>query len=381
MTYDIIVSGLGCAGFSFMYYLLSSPLKDQKILCIDSSKKDQNDRTWCYWSEDKLDIHPNQSDLVSWKSLKLEGNIQSNISLNKFSYFHIKSSDFYKEMRARIAFNSNITFVNEVIQSVEKSNSGSYIFTTKSNATFEGTTVINSIPQILSPFPEKVMKQEFVGWKIKTKSEYFDPKQMVLMDFEENTQNIPFSFFYILPYSKSEALVEYTTYTKTGVNIEEMKNTLKRYIEKKFSGDFVITFEESGAIPMSTKDFTNSDDPNWINVGTIGGCTKPSTGYTFHTIQKHSKMIVDGLSFGRNKTKLSWNRANRFRFYDNILLNIAAKWPDKLPAIFQEMFSKNSGDQVLKFLNEETRFLEEFNILRKLSFGIFIKSLWNYEKH
>ncbi|MCH7396873.1 lycopene cyclase family protein [Belliella sp. DSM 107340] len=381
MTYDIIVSGLGCAGFSFIYYLLNSPLKDKKILCIDSSKKDHNDRTWCYWSEDKLDIHPNQSDLVSWKLLKLVGNKQSNISLDRFTYFHIKSSDFYQEMKTKIASNPNIIFVNEVIQSVEKSNSGTYVFTLKNKLLFEGKTVINSISQISNPFSESIMKQEFVGWKIKTKSEFFDPKQMVLMDFEKNTQNNPFSFYYILPYSQNEALVEYTTYTKTKVSKPEMKNKLKKYIERKFTSDYDITFQESGSIPMSTKEFTSSNDPNWINVGTIGGCTKPSTGYTFHTIQKHSKMIVDGLSFGKNKTKLSWNRANRFRFYDNILLNIAAKWPDKLPAIFQEMFSKNSGDQVLKFLNEETRFLEELNILRKLSFGIFIKSLWNYEKH
>ena len=380
MTYDFIISGLGCAGFSFLYYLLDSPLNDQNVLVIDSSKKDQNDRTWCYWSPTPLDTHPNKDNPTFWNSIALTGDKNTVSSLKNLKYYHIKSSDFYHQMLEMIADKPNIKFINDEILGVNTTAEGSFELLTASLGSFSGKKVINSIPKLSGELPENVLKQIFLGWKIKTKTPVFDPKHITLMDFVPN-QSKNFSFFYILPYNEKEALVEYTLYDKLDVDQNEMVQILKAYIEKKFSADFEITFEEKGSIPMSTKAFSTSTNPNWINVGTIGGCTKPSTGYTYHTIQRHSKQLVKELVNGSKKTNLSWNRPFRFKFYDNILLNIASKWPDKLPDIFQEMFSRIPGDQVLKFLNEETNFIEEVNILRKLSFGIFIKSLLNYEQH
>ncbi|MFN3800224.1 lycopene cyclase family protein [Belliella pelovolcani] len=380
MTYDFIISGLGCAGFSFLYYLLDSPLKDQNVLVIDASKKDQNDRTWCYWSPTPLDTHPNKDNPTFWNSIALSGKKNTVSSLKNLKYYHIKSSDFYQQMLEMISDKPNIKFVNDRIVGVQTTSEGNFELLTATESVFSGKKIINSIPQLNGELPEDVLKQIFLGWKIRTKNPVFDSKQITLMDFVPN-QSDAFSFFYILPYNEREALVEYTLYDKIDIDTTEMISKLRNYIETKFSKDFDITFEEKGSIPMSTKAFSTSTNPNWINVGTIGGCTKPSTGYTYHTIQRHSKQLINELVNGCTKTNLSWNRPFRFKFYDNILLNIASRWPERLPDIFQEMFSRNPGDQVLKFLNEETNFFEELNILRKLSFGIFIKSLLNYEQH
>lgn len=71
LTYDFIITGFGCAGMSFVYYLLQSQLKNSQILIIDSSEKNSNDRTWCYWADKPLDIHPKKSPIVSWQKVSI----------------------------------------------------------------------------------------------------------------------------------------------------------------------------------------------------------------------------------------------------------------------------------------------------------------------
>ncbi|WP_332914094.1 hypothetical protein [Algoriphagus boritolerans] len=79
--------------------------------------------------------------------------------------------------------------------------------------------------------------------------------------------------------------------------------------------------------------------------------------------------------------KLQIKRSARFAFYDNILLNVAHKWPERLQGIFLDLFTSSSADVVLRFLNEETSLTEELKLLGKLRFSIFIKSLMSYETH
>ena len=104
----------------------------------------------------------------------------------------------------------------------------------------------------------------------------------------------------------------------------EYDNALKNYLEE-FLGltDYTIVEEEFGVIPM-----TNADFPFFKNgmyfIGTAGGQTKASTGYTFRFIQKQADEIVEELI---SKGTLSKNKKmkKRFYFYDSTLLHILSK--------------------------------------------------------
>jgi lycopene beta-cyclase len=150
--------------------------------------------------------------------------------------------------------------------------------------------------------------------------------------------------------------------------------------ELKIEG-YKILFKESGTIPMTTLETPTNQNPNIIHLGTLAGCSKPSTGYTFYDIQKHCKSIIHELISTGKVSSRKWDRKRRFKFYDNIILNIAVKWPNALPRIFSKMFENNRANVVLKFLSEETSLWEEIGILSRLKFAIFIKSLMSYEKH
>lgn len=382
VTYDYIISGLGCAGLSLVYYLLDSPLRNKKILLIDNSSKIENDRTWCYWADNPLKIHPKNTPLIFWNAISIaESNNVVFGDLQNLKYYHIKSSDFYSEVIEKIKLFPNVSFIKDSVEKIESSAGGPVKVLTTKSGNFRSNLLFNSIP-FSSPLKDtSVLKQSFVGWKVSCNKDCFDPSAVSMMHFVTDQQKKT-DFFYILPYNKKEALIEYTLYTKNGVEMSEMERKLSEYMESELGeSEYEITFKESGSIPMTTFEIPTHQNPNIISIGTLAGCSKPSTGYTFYDIQKHCMSIVSELNKNGTVSSRKWNRKPRFRFYDNIILNIAIKWPGALPDIFRQMFSKNQANLVLKFLHEETNIWEEISLLSRLKFGVFLKSLLNYERH
>jgi lycopene beta-cyclase len=381
-TYDYIVTGLGCSGLSLVYYLLDSSLKDKKILLIDNSSKTENDRTWCYWAEEPLGIHPKKTPLIFWDSVNIaDTNSSVSSKLQNLKYYHIKSSDFYLEVLEKIKLFPNVSFLQDSVSNIEGSKEGPVTVSTFKSGDFRSAFLFNSIPISSSLKNVPILKQVFVGWKISCEKTCFNPQAVSLMHFVSD-QESKTDFFYTLPYKENEALIEYTLYTKEEIDIPAMEAQLINYIQNELKiEEYEIVFKESGTIPMTTLEIPSSHNPNIIHLGTLAGCSKPSTGYTFYDIQKHCKSIVKELTTTGKVNSRKWERKGRFKFYDNIILNIAVKWPNALPGIFSKMFENNRANVVLKFLSEETSLWEEIGILSRLKFAIFIKSLLSYEKH
>jgi lycopene beta-cyclase len=366
---------------SFMYYLLDSKLKHKKILLIDSSSKIENDRTWCYWAENPLEIHPLNSPIIFWDQINIIHQNEVCIkSLDPLKYYHIKSSDFYFEIHKKIKNFSNVTIIEDKVLDFWENESHQVIVNTLNSGKFTGNKVLNSIPNFSDKIDKIMLKQVFLGWRIISTHNAFDNRSATLMHFPESTSNQP-EFFYILPFSKTEALVEYTVYTQNGIESSVMEEKLNTYINNDLGiDDFKLVYKENGIIPMTTRDLGGKNYQNIISIGTVAGCTKPSTGFTFYDIQKHCKEIVGQLERNINTREFDWKRKNRHLFYDNILLNIAFRWPKELPSIFKEMFERNNGDSILNFLSEESSFFDEIKILSSLKFKVFIKSMLQYEK-
>jgi lycopene beta-cyclase len=377
--YDYIFAGAGCAGLSLVYYLLESELKDSKILLIDPQGKNIPDKTWCYWSEKPWDIHPVQS-VHSWKNLSFvsEGS-KITKTLGDLRYFHLNSHDFYNSIFKKLESFPNVSFLQDEVEEIIENSSTAQV-RTKNKLAFEGSMIFDSRLNSQGLKTSSALKQVFSGWRIKSESKVFDPNSLVMMEFTSQTSN-PFEFFYILPFSETEALVEYTTYSQQVISDSELDQVLEKYLRNMLGETgFEVSFRESGIIPMSTKFSKNQSSKHVIKLGTAAGWTKASTGYTFHTIQKNCQRIVQNLKSGMLDDDL-FVKSRRFDFYDNILLNIAQKWPEKLQGLFLNLFDTSSAALVLRFLSEETSLWEELKLLGKLRFPIFIKSLLRYESH
>jgi lycopene beta-cyclase len=281
---------------SLLYRILNnSILKSNKILVIDNTKKVINDRTWCYWEKEDGMFE----SIVShrWKSLNFFApDFSKKLDLKKNTYKMIRGIDFYSFILSFAKNFKNVTFKYENISRIESINNKGYVFTDKSKYSakyvFNSTSLFN--PQITN---ENSLLQHFEGWVIKTKEPSFDPNIGTLMDFRVN-QKYGTTFMYVLPTSKEEALIEHTLFSKKILKKEEYEIELKKYISKYLNiNEYEILHKEFGIIPMSLASFARDPDSSKciINIGTAGGYTKASSGYTFQFIQKNCEIITKNL--------------------------------------------------------------------------------------
>jgi len=380
-SYDYIFAGAGCAGLSLVYYMLESKqLKGSKILLIDPMSGNIPNKTWCYWSENPLSIHPLASKIYKWDHLEFKsGEKTLKKHLGNLHYFHLNSLDFFNSVLTKIRKYPNVTIIKDSVTEI-KSFEDKVILGTSEYGKFVGDFVFDSRLNSTGNFHNKQIKQLFSGWTIESETELFDSETFTMMDFSENKKN-NFTFFYLLPFSKNKALVEFTVYSVDSISEESLEIELRKYLSKLTKNqDYKIVFRETGIIPMSTQVNPKLHSNRIIPIGTNGGWTKASTGYTFHTIQKNCIHLVEKMESG-NLKGLKILKPTRFKFYDNILLNIVHKWPEKLQNLFFNLFETSKAETVLRFLNEDTGFGEELKMLSKLRFRIFIKSLLKYESH
>jgi lycopene beta-cyclase len=146
---------------------------------------------------------------------------------------------------------------------------------------------------------------------------------------------------------------------------------LKNYIENRLNiKNYKINYIEKGAIPLFYP--SNINEKNKINIGTAGGMTRLSTGYTFLNIQEHSRFIRENIENIKNVQKYEIRK--KYKFLDKILLRVLNRHPKEIPNIFFKMFN-NSPETVIKFLSNKSSMFEDLLIILKMPKWIFIKSL------
>ncbi len=243
---------------------------------------------------------------------------------------------------------------------------------------FEASWVFNSAFRKAigaSPGPSHhFLLQHFVGWWIRSKEPIFDPGKGMLMDFR-TPQYLSTRFFYVLPLSEREALVEYTVLSRNKLHPKSYGRALENYITDILGvNSYAVYDTEQGAIPMTDRPFPAVMSPHVVNIGTAGGAVKPTTGYAFLNIQKQARQIAAQLAAGRPPV-IHDCAPGRFRFYDSLLLNILQYHGEEGKPIFSALFRNNDMKRVLPFLNEETSLWEEARIFAGLPVITFLSAL------
>jgi len=215
--------------------------------------------------------------------------------------------------------------------------------------------------------------QHFKGWVCETKEPSFNPGQATLMDFRVS-QKHGTTFGYVLPVSANRALIEYTLFTKNLLEPDQYNEGLKEYISSFLNlTEYTVVEEEFGVIPMTNYKFSKGEG-RIAHIGTAGGQTKPSSGYTFRFIQKHSDLLIQSLLSKGHPILDKVVVPKRFNFYDTTFLNVLYNDRLKGDKIFSDMFSKNTPDKIFRFLDNESTLEDELNILGSLPGLVFTRA-------
>lgn len=358
-----------------MRMLRSGKFGDKKILLIDKEPKTKNDRTWCFWEQN--DGFFEEIVYKKWDNISfLSDQFSSSMNISPYRYKMIRGIDFYNYCFDKIKRYGNVEIAYGDVKEWKhhgKDETTTWRINDKEILLSDiGTQIFNSIYRPGIPGKKTIrLLQHFKGWIIETARPSFDPAEATMMDFRVH-QRYGTSFIYVLPFSETKALVEYTLFTKELLEKEQYDVELKGYINSYLDvEDFTITEEEFGVIPM-TNERVHFGWDGW-QIGTAGGQTKASTGFTFQFIQKQSQQIVDYLIAGKSLNDLP-KAPSRFRFYDNTLLHIL--YHDQYPGkkIFTSLFQQNKPQQVLRFLDNESSLRDELKIISSLPIWPFLKA-------
>ncbi|HEY0750995.1 MAG TPA: lycopene cyclase family protein, partial [Chitinophagaceae bacterium] len=357
--FDYIITGMGCAGLSLAVHMVKSgALNDKTMLLIDHDEKNKNDRTWCFWEQEEGFFET----LVyrKWNQLEVSKDKECvHLNINPFSYKLIRGLDFYNYCLDILSKQSNCFFLNAKVDKIIPGDDKSSVIS--GDKTFTCEYVFNSIlfnkPELRNN--EYLLLQHFKGWLIKSDEPVFDTNVARLMDFR-TPQEHGTAFVYTLPFANNEALVEYTVFSEKILPDHEYDLALQKYLEENLTlRSYNIIDKEFGVIPMTNHKFP-AHDKNVINIGTAGGQTKGSTGYTFRFIQKQSAQIVQQLI--KKEFPSGAADSQRHRFYDSVLLHILKNRSLEGSDIFMHLWKKNTPQKVFKFLDNETTLFEELLI-------------------
>ncbi|MBK6264403.1 hypothetical protein JKA74_05090 [Marivirga sp. S37H4] len=376
-VYDYIIGGAGLAGLTLSWKLLESGLLSSKsLLLIEPDSKTKNDRTWCFWAKNEpwLTELPISNE---WNFAKIQGdNFEKSERLPPFKYYKIEGIHYYDFILNKIKKSDHITIVSDKIISEDAKRqevstpSKTYHF---KEYFFKGY-FLNEDLSHMNRSKGRFIWQHFLGWKIKTPDRYFEADKITYMDMRVPEVPNGLSFAYILPESPTEALVEYTLFSAELWEKEAYEAELKQYINNYLQIEgYEIIEEEYNKIPM-TNTLALKREGNIIPIGTLAGTVKPSTGYSFVRNIRHVQKIVSNLQLGKDDFSIASNA--RFRFYDEVLINVLSTGKASGHEVFRALYEKNELTLLFRFLDEETNLWQDLKIMNSVPKTAFIKAVW-----
>lgn len=371
--YDLVIVGGGASGLLFADQLMSDPFYSaHRILIIEKDEKTFNDRTWCYWEVGKGAY----DDLLctTWEEAEVKS-VQGDMtfSMAPYRYKMLRSAYFYSAIHEKIAKATNMELLRDEV--LDLRDMDSHVAVVLGDKEISANKVFNSVRDLgvikgNATYP--LLQQHFVGWFVKTKEPVFNASKVTLMDFsvpqKGNTR-----FMYLLPQSANRALLEYTLFSAEVLEQSEYEEAIEHYLSELGVTEYEVVEKEAGNIPMSSYPFHKANTANMMYIGTAGGWTKPSTGYTFYRALKRATALAAFLKSDHDLRK--FKATSRFDLYDRIFLEVLYNHNGRGAELFGRLFQKNKPERIFKFLDDQTQPFEELRIIATMPQWLFLKHL------
>lgn len=358
--WDLVIVGGGAAGLTILEALAQHPTqKPLSILVCDDRTplRDQpHDRTWCYWDTQPPHDQPQTPPVTKdWTKLKIATSTHDRILRpHPYRYALLTSNTYYKHINNLLATTPhlNIVWTNNA-QHVQPDTPTTHV--TTNNTHHQAPLVLDSRPRTTWPTHDTLLWQHFYGVFVDSPTNIFDPNTATLMDFATPQPETGVAFGYVLPLTTTKALIEYTEFSPHKLTTNQYKHHWENYVETRLPCSpqhLTATTTETGCIPM-TDATLEQHTPTYRRLGTAGGATRPSTGYTFRAMQRTAQTIAHNyLTNQELNSKPHYPR--RHHMMDAILLKALANHNINGVDFFDRLFARNSAANVLRYLDGDT---------------------------
>ena len=367
--FDIGIIGAGLSGLTLANSLLSKKINN--FILFEKDRAFKNDKTYSFWSGPGLfDIKKKLNIKIKkeWSQIEIKVKGESYIiDLGDYRYACYESQLVLQELYKKVVTRGIKVERGSLIKHIKKINDHWEISLNKKKILLKN--VADSRPN--NKFEDKYpsLKQVFIGSEIVSNEKIFNENTVTLMDFFESKKNVIFT--YILPFSKTRALVE-TTFFSQEINFKEVdalhKKTLKNFNIKE------ILRTEKAVLPMSPY-FEERADNQYFKIGNFGGASRPASGYAFTRIALWANQIDIKNQFTNNLINHKKNYLTNW--LDKIFLSVLRSNPKEAPKIFQIFFTKVPIASVIRFLSDQARLIDYLAIVLKLPKIIMLRGLLN----
>ncbi|MGC6430221.1 MAG: lycopene cyclase family protein [Jejuia sp.] len=371
--FDYIIIGNGLAGLQLALRMSEEPFFSSKtVALIDPSEKSINDKTWSFWEKEPSRWHSILNK--TWQIASIFTSEKAiELNFNPYSYNSIRAIDFYDYAKSELKNKNNFQFV---IDKVEYVSEDTNIRVQTTGGSYTASHIFDSrIPQSFYSDSKSIkINQHFKGIVIKTETDVFDDANFTMMDYrlKDGEQT---TFMYVLPFSKNEALFEFTYFTEQVVEEIVYAQFIEKYIKTYLDLDtYEVIESEQGNIPMTTFDFAKFNTKNITKIGTGGGWVKPSTGYSFKNTENKISKVIENIKQGKTPSENLFK--SKYKFYDKVFLRVLKDENHKGEWVFQQFYYKNSTETMFRFLDEESTFFEELKIMWSLFSWSFIRAFF-----
>ncbi len=330
---------------------------------VDPAERSGWDRTWCFWA-----AGPSQVDEAvegRWRRLLLAGGGREPqvLDLEPLTYRLVRSDAVYGLTARRLAAASRLR-VDRLRASagrVVEDSRGAVVET--SAGALRASWVLDSRPAPPARPATVTWVQSFVGRVLPAAAAPDLAGTPVFMDFRTAQPARGLSFGYCLPLADDTALVEYTEFAPRPLDPGHARRALDAYL-LLLGGDPAARpiHVERGAIPMTDAPFARRAGGRTVRLGTAGGATRPSTGYTFAAMSRQAEAVAAALAAGRRPVPPA-AYPSRHRAMDSTLLRALDDRLVEGPAFFRRLFDRHPAERVLRFLDGASTPAEELRIM------------------
>lgn len=366
---DVLILGGGCAGLS-LAAALAQRAPHLHVHVLEPRPSYARDRTWCFWNTEP---HPFTAGVThSWAEWRVRhAGLDVRRRSRRYAYQHLPADRFY-QLATEILHNAGHV-LSLGVSAIALRPGDNYVEADTDAGLLRARWVFDSRPKVPGT-SMPVLVQRFLGWHVRTAEPCFDPSAVELMDFQPRGEAGRTTFFYILPFSTTEALVEATFLDDPSLAKPDADFVLRQRLERMQTGGYQVLYTESGALPMGERRpyMAKRSDRHIVDIGTRGGRVKPSSGYAFLRIQRQSAALAQALAAGASLP--STFESPLYGVLDAIFLRALQRDPERAPVYFTALFRRIPSDVLVRFLSETARPGEVLRVMQALPILDFLQA-------
>jgi lycopene beta-cyclase len=374
--FDIAILGGGCSGLSLAGRFSKTKIAS-KVIILEARDNYIHDRNWSFFLKNNL--LPAYSDIItkswsSWKFSDLKEQLEHHSP--DYSYVTVQSINFYHKMLALIKADSRQSLKTstkvEAVEWLPKRNS--FLISTH-NERIESKVIIDTRSWPTRELLElSSYYQIFYGTEVELERDFFDDSSAQLM-MNMKPLETGMAFSYILPFSKREALIEYTVFSSCYQDPLTLKESLEQCLKSLGLPEaYRVKNVECAVLPMGQVFKSCNYLGRYYSLGIRGGHLRESSGYGFLTLNQISETVISGLEKLR-KVKIPKGYSPFTRLADRHFIKTIKEQPEATPEIFMALARNLSPEVFARFMNNSHSSFELLKIIWAVPKRPFLRAL------